>query len=39
MFLGFAGLFIFVVARNMTKANLIPMKHPYLKEYTTHEVM
>lgn len=38
MFLGFIGLFVYVMARNLTKANLVPVKHPYIKEYATHEV-
>jgi hypothetical protein len=39
MFLGFIGLFMFVFTRSMTKASLIPTKHPYIKEFVTHEVL
>lgn len=39
MFLGFIGLFMFVVARNLTKASLVPVKHPFIKEFVTHEVL
>jgi hypothetical protein len=28
----FAGIFLFVVFRSLTKANLVPKNHPYLKE-------
>ncbi len=38
MFLGFIGLFVFVMARGLAKASLIPFKHPYIKEFTHHEV-
>ena len=30
--LGFSGIFLFVVFRALTKANLVPKNHPYLKE-------
>lgn len=32
MTLGFIGLFLLVVLNAITKANLIPLNHPYLKE-------
>jgi len=35
-FLGFAGIFIFVVLRSLSKAPLIPSKHPYLEESIHH---
>jgi hypothetical protein len=35
-FIGFAGLFIFVVLRSLGKAPLIPSKHPYLEESIHH---
>ena len=37
-FLGFLGLFIFVVSRTLSKENLIPEKHPYLEESLMHEL-
>ncbi len=37
-FLGFLGLFIFVVSRTLSKENLIPEKHPYLDESLKHEL-
>lgn len=36
MFLGFVGLFSFVVLTYLTKANLIPRNHPYLEESFHH---
>ncbi len=39
MFLGFLGFFIFVFTRSLTKASLVPTKHPYIKEFVTHEVL
>ena len=30
--IGYAGLFLFVVFRSLTKANLVPVNHPFLKE-------
>ncbi|WP_321289254.1 hypothetical protein [uncultured Sunxiuqinia sp.] len=36
MFLGFTGLFSFVVMTYLTKANLIPKNHPYLEESIHH---
>jgi len=35
-FLGFAGLFIFVVTNTLSKAPLIPVNHPYLEESEKH---
>lgn len=35
-FAGYAGLFIFVVFTALSKANLIPINHPYLEESTDH---
>ena len=32
MTLGFAGLFLLVVFRALTRAKLVPENHPYLKE-------
>lgn len=37
-FLGFLGLFIFVVLRKLSKAPLIPRNHPFLKESETHHI-
>ena len=36
MFLGYAGLFAFVVATALSKAKLIPSNHPYLEESLNH---
>ena len=36
MFLGFVGLFSFVVVTYLAKANLIPRNHPYLQESIHH---
>ncbi len=36
VFLGFLGLFSFVVARSLSKANLIPKNHPFLQESIHH---
>ncbi|MEN9444909.1 MAG: hypothetical protein RIS47_1800 [Bacteroidota bacterium] len=36
-FLGFAGLFIFVLARALSRANVIAIKHPYLEESLQHD--
>ncbi|MFQ5334600.1 MAG: hypothetical protein ACE5DN_00855 [Flavobacteriales bacterium] len=36
-FLGFAGLFMFVVARSLASAPLIPKNHPYLEESMYHQ--
>jgi hypothetical protein len=35
-FVLFAGLFIFVVFNSLSKANLVPTKHPYLEESLHH---
>ena len=37
-FLGFLGVFTFAVSRSLSKANLIPVKHPYLEESLMHEL-
>ncbi len=34
----FFGLFLFVVFRSLTKANLTPVNHPYIKESVLHDV-
>lgn len=36
IFVGFAGLFMLVTAYALTKANLYPLKHPYLEESKHH---
>jgi hypothetical protein len=36
MFIGFAGLFLLVVATTLSKARLIPPNHPYLEESLGH---
>lgn len=36
MFLGYAGLFAFVVATSLSKAKIIPENHPYLDESINH---
>ncbi|TAL59943.1 MAG: quinol:cytochrome C oxidoreductase [Bacteroidetes bacterium] len=38
MFLGFAGLFIFVVLGQLAKAPLMVQKHPFLEESKHHQV-
>ncbi len=38
MFLGFLGLFVFVVSRALTKANLLPIKHPFFQESENHSI-
>lgn len=38
MFLGFLGLFIFVVLRAISKAPLIPVNHPFLNESENHHI-
>ena len=35
-FLTFAGIFLYVVGNSLTKANLVPLKHPYLEESLYH---
>jgi hypothetical protein len=37
-FMGFAGVFILVVARALSKANLYPKQHPFLEECLEHHV-
>jgi hypothetical protein len=37
VFLGFAGLFAFVVRTALARANLVPSNHPYLIESTEHQ--
>lgn len=39
MFLGFIGLFMLVLTKGLTKGSLVPTKHPYIKEFVTHEVL
>ncbi len=34
----FAGLFVFVLQRSLTKASLIPTKHPMIKESAYHDI-
>ena len=36
MFLGFAGLFAFMVARSLASAAMVPKHHPYLEESLQH---
>jgi hypothetical protein len=38
MFLGFMGLFLFVVLTSLTKAPLVVKSHPYLEESLHHSV-
>jgi hypothetical protein len=38
MFLGFLGLFIFVVMKALSKARLVPINHPYLNESENHHI-
>jgi hypothetical protein len=38
MFLGFLGLFIYIVLNNLSKARLIPVKHPFLDESDHHAI-
>jgi len=35
-FLTFAGIFLYVVLNALTKANLVPLKHPYIEESVYH---
>lgn len=37
LFLGFAGLFSFIVGKTISRANLIPGNHPYLEESIEHK--
>jgi hypothetical protein len=36
--IGFAGLFLFIIGRALSKAPLIPKNHPYLEESELHHV-
>jgi hypothetical protein len=36
-FLGYAGLFSFIVATTLSKAKIIPKNHPYLEESLNHK--
>lgn len=36
IFMIFAGMFLFVVFTALTRANLVPLKHPYLEESLNH---
>ena len=38
MFLGFAGLFMFVVLGQLAKAPLVVQKHPFLDESKHHQI-
>ncbi|MCC6599574.1 MAG: quinol:cytochrome C oxidoreductase [Crocinitomicaceae bacterium] len=38
MFLGFAGLFVYIVLNALTKSRLIPAKHPFLSESEHHSI-
>jgi hypothetical protein len=38
IFLGFLGLFLFVTVTAMSKASLIPTKHPFIKEFALHDI-
>ncbi len=38
MFLGFTGLFLFIVMRTLTKAPLVVKNHPFLEESVHHEI-
>ena len=37
-YLGFLGVFVFVVTRSLSKASIIPHNHPYLKESMAHKL-
>jgi hypothetical protein len=37
-FLGFLGLFLYVVTNTLAKAKLIPVNHPYLNESENHHI-
>ena len=37
-YLGFLGLFMFVVSRTLSKAPLVPQNHPYLQESIAHKI-
>ena len=36
-FLTFAGIFLYVVGNSLTRANLVPLQHPYLQESLHHD--
>jgi hypothetical protein len=36
LFIGYAGLFAFIVATALSKAKIIPLQHPYLEESLEH---
>lgn len=38
MFLGFLGLFIYVVLKALTKARLVAINHPFIKESENHSI-
>jgi hypothetical protein len=38
MFLGFLGLFVFVVLSALAKAKLVAVKHPFLEESEHHSI-
>ncbi|HAZ14104.1 MAG: hypothetical protein A2X86_02940 [Bdellovibrionales bacterium GWA2_49_15] len=38
MFVGFLGVFIFAVAKALSKASIIPHNHPYINESIAHEL-
>ncbi len=37
-FLGFAGVFMYVIGRTLSKASVIPVNHPYLAESIKHKL-
>jgi hypothetical protein len=37
LFLGFAGVFVFLVHRGLTAAALVPRRDPYLRESLTYQ--
>lgn len=39
MFVGFAGLFGWVLVKGLSSVSLVPAKHPFLKEFAHHEVL
>jgi hypothetical protein len=38
MFLGFFGLFLYIVLNALTKARLVPVNHPFLNESENHHI-
>lgn len=38
VFAGFSGIFVFVIASTLSKANIIPVNHPYLEESLFHKL-